>query len=104
MDKEELQQLRPKIAAFMESTVSGSKVIPAISASASAAFLSFSVQVGERNISVSESMAVLSRRSLLEMDNKKIIMVDHNEKSQAVDGIEEAEILEIIDHQLMKSS
>ena len=41
---------------------------------------------------------MLSRRSLLEMDNKKIIMVDHNETSQAVDGIEEAEILEIIDH------
>ena len=43
-------------------------------------------------------IGMLSRRSLLEMDNKKIIMVDHNEKSQAVDGIEEAEILEIIDH------
>ncbi len=41
---------------------------------------------------------MLSRRSLLDMDNKKIIMVDHNETSQAVDGIEEAEILEIIDH------
>ena len=41
---------------------------------------------------------MLSRRSLLSMDNKKIIMVDHNEKSQAVDGIEEAEIMEIIDH------
>lgn len=41
---------------------------------------------------------MLSRGSLLEMDNKKIIMVDHNEKSQAVDGIDEAEILEIIDH------
>ncbi|MBR5793506.1 MAG: putative manganese-dependent inorganic diphosphatase, partial [Anaerotignum sp.] len=41
---------------------------------------------------------MLSRRSLLDMDNKKIIMVDHNEMSQAVDGIEEAEILEIIDH------
>ena len=43
-------------------------------------------------------IGMLSRRSLLEMDNKKIIMVDHNEKSQAVDGIDEAEILEIIDH------
>lgn len=43
-------------------------------------------------------IGMLSRRSLLEMDNKKIIMVDHNEKSQAVDGIEEADILEIIDH------
>lgn len=46
---------------------------------------------------------MLSRRSLLEMDNKKIIMVDHNEKSQAVDGIEEAEILEIIDHHRLGS-
>ena len=41
---------------------------------------------------------MLSRRSLLDMTNKKIIMVDHNEKSQAVNGIEEAEVLEIIDH------
>mgnify|MGYP002513046312 FL=1 len=41
---------------------------------------------------------MLSRRSLLAQENKKIIMVDHNEMSQAVDGIEEAEILEIIDH------
>ena len=29
---------------------------------------------------------------------KKIILVDHNEKSQAVDGIDKAEIMEIIDH------
>ena len=29
---------------------------------------------------------------------KKVIQVDHNERSQAIDGIEEAEILEIIDH------
>ena len=35
---------------------------------------------------------MLSRRSLLNMDNKKIILVDHNEKGQAVDGIDEAEI------------
>lgn len=41
---------------------------------------------------------MLSRRSLLDTQSKKIIMVDHNEKSQAVDGIDEAEILEIIDH------
>ena len=30
--------------------------------------------------------------------NKKVILVDHNEISQSVDGIEEADILEIIDH------
>lgn len=41
---------------------------------------------------------MLSRSSLLAMGNKKIIMVDHNEMSQAVDGIEEAEVMEIIDH------
>ncbi len=46
---------------------------------------------------------MLSRRSLLSMKNKKIIMVDHNEKSQAVDGIEEAEIMEIIDHHRLGS-
>ena len=32
------------------------------------------------------------------MSPKKIILVDHNEKTQAVDGIDEAEVLEIIDH------
>lgn len=46
---------------------------------------------------------MLSRRSLLDMESKKIIMVDHNEKSQAVDGIEEAEILEVIDHHRLGS-
>ena len=46
---------------------------------------------------------MLSRRSLLNMDNKKIILVDHNEKGQAVDVIDEAEILEIIDHHRLGS-
>jgi manganese-dependent inorganic pyrophosphatase len=41
---------------------------------------------------------MLSRRYLIDMDRKKIILVDHNETSQAVDGIDDAEILEIIDH------
>lgn len=43
-------------------------------------------------------VGMISRRNLLGMERKKIILVDHNEKSQAVDGILEAEILEIIDH------
>ena len=46
---------------------------------------------------------MLSRRSLLNMDNKKIILVDHNEKGQAVDGIDEAKVLEIIDHHRLGS-
>ena len=36
--------------------------------------------------------------SFLNVSKKKVILVDHNEKNQAVDGIEEAEIVEIIDH------
>jgi len=43
-------------------------------------------------------VGLISRRNLLGSNRKKLILVDHNEKSQAVDGIEEAEILEIIDH------
>lgn len=46
---------------------------------------------------------MISRRNLLNMAKKKIILVDHNEKSQAVDGIENAEILEIIDHHRLGS-
>lgn len=41
---------------------------------------------------------MISRRSLMGARKKKLILVDHNERSQAVDGIEDAEILEIIDH------
>lgn len=41
---------------------------------------------------------MISRRSLLGARKKKLILVDHNEPSQSVDGIEEAELLEIIDH------
>lgn len=43
-------------------------------------------------------VGMISRRNLINADKKKIIMVDHNEKNQAVSGIEGAEILEIIDH------
>ena len=41
---------------------------------------------------------VVSRRNLLNLHKKQLILVDHNEKSQAVEGIDEAEVLEIIDH------
>ena len=43
-------------------------------------------------------VGMFSRRNLLNMSKKKLILVDHNEKTQAVDGIDQAEILEIIDH------
>jgi len=40
----------------------------------------------------------LSRTDLLNARPKRVVLVDHNEQSQAVDGIEEAELLGIIDH------
>ena len=48
-------------------------------------------------------IGTVSRRNLLNIRKKKIILVDHNEKSQAVDNIQEAEILEIIDHHRLGS-
>lgn len=43
-------------------------------------------------------IGMISRRNLLSARKRKLILVDHNERSQAVKGLEEAEILEIIDH------
>ncbi len=43
-------------------------------------------------------VGMISRRNVIGGTNKKVILVDHNEKSQAVDGLEEAQILEVIDH------
>ena len=41
---------------------------------------------------------MISRRNLLGARGKKVILVDHNEKNQTVEGIDYAEIKEIIDH------
>lgn len=43
-------------------------------------------------------IGMISRRNLLGAKGKSIILVDHNEKSQAVEGMESADIREIIDH------
>ena len=43
-------------------------------------------------------VGMVSNRNLLGAKQKQVILVDHNEKSQAIEGIEEANILEIIDH------
>ena len=48
-------------------------------------------------------LGMMSRRNLLNFKKKRLILVDHNEKSQAVDGIEDANILEIIDHHRLGS-
>lgn len=43
-------------------------------------------------------VGILSRYHLLRPRRKRVVLVDHNEASQSVPGLEEAEILEIIDH------
>lgn len=43
-------------------------------------------------------IGMISRRNLLGASKKGMILVDHNELGQAVDGLADAEILEIIDH------
>jgi manganese-dependent inorganic pyrophosphatase len=45
-----------------------------------------------------KAVGMLSRYHLLSRRRKRAILVDHNERSQTADGIEEAEIVEIIDH------
>ena len=55
-----------------------------------------------RNFPVLDSngavVGLISRRHVLDYKPKSVILVDHNEFSQTVDGINEANILEIIDH------
>ncbi len=48
-------------------------------------------------------VGMMSRRLLLKMQKKKVILVDHNERSQAVDNIDQANVLEIIDHHRLGS-
>lgn len=48
-------------------------------------------------------VGLISRRRLMDVNKKRVIMVDHNEKTQAVNGIEEAEVLELIDHHRLGS-
>lgn len=40
----------------------------------------------------------ISRYQVLTGERKKVVQVDHNERGQSIDGIEEAEIVEIVDH------
>ena len=54
-----------------------------------------------RNYPVVENghiVGLVSRDQLMVPERERVIMVDHNERGQAVEGIEEATILEIIDH------
>ena len=48
-------------------------------------------------------IGMISRRNFLGAKKKQLILVDHNEKNQAVNGADSAEILEIIDHHRLRT-
>ena len=48
-------------------------------------------------------IGMISRRNFLGAKKKQLILVDHNEKNQAVNGADNAEILEIIDHHRLRT-
>lgn len=56
-------------------------------------FRCYPVLDGEQKV-----VGTLSRYHLLRPRRKRVVLVDHNESAQAVPGLEQAEILEIIDH------
>ncbi|MGI6588581.1 MAG: putative manganese-dependent inorganic diphosphatase [Peptococcia bacterium] len=43
-------------------------------------------------------LGFVSRRHILSPNRKKVILVDHNEYAQSVEGLDEAEIIEVVDH------
>ncbi len=45
-----------------------------------------------------EVKGIISKRHILDIKKKQVILVDHNEQAQSAPGIEQAEILEIVDH------
>lgn len=50
-----------------------------------------------------EVLGSISRFNLLNLSGHDLILVDHNEKTQSIDGIETANVLEIIDHHRVQS-
>ena len=56
----------------------------------------FSADEGHEEIR--EFVGVVTRRCFIDRPSRRVIMVDHNEAEQSIRGIENAEILEIIDH------
>ena len=61
-----------------------------------------SIKLGFNNYPVVDNddncLGLIRITDIDEIDKKKVILVDHNESMQSVDGLDEAEILEIIDH------
>jgi manganese-dependent inorganic pyrophosphatase len=49
-------------------------------------------------------VGIVSKSDLLSPPKRKLVLVDHNEISQAVDGAEESDILEVVDHHRLGGS
>jgi len=64
----------------------------------SSGYLAFPVLDG-----AGETVGILSKTDFLKTVSRKLILVDHNELSQAVQGADEVEIIEIIDHHRLGS-
>ena len=47
---------------------------------------------------------MFSQRNLLDLERPSVILVDHNERDQAADGIRSTNIIEIIDHHRIDSA
>ncbi|MCR5653880.1 MAG: putative manganese-dependent inorganic diphosphatase [Ruminococcus sp.] len=48
-------------------------------------------------------LGMISQRNFLNIERQKVILVDHNEKGQAIDGIRSSEVVEVIDHHRIDS-
>ncbi len=58
----------------------------------------YGLQLEKRGYENEKAVGILTRYHLLKPRKKRVVLVDHNEVSQSVPGLEQAEILAIIDH------
>lgn len=65
-------------------------------------FQKYSIKFGHNNYPVVDAnnvcLGLLRLTDVKNINRKKVILVDHNESNQSIDGLDEAEILEIVDH------
>ncbi|MHB8070767.1 MAG: putative manganese-dependent inorganic diphosphatase [Candidatus Cryosericum sp.] len=85
------------VSAFMEGTVPLLSMTDTLER-AKKAVLDSSARCAVVLDSFHRPVNIVTRSDLIRFSRKKVVLVDHNETLQAVDGVEEADILEIIDH------
>jgi len=85
------------VSAFMEGTVPVLSMTDTLER-AKKAVLDSSARCAVVLDALHHPVNIVTRSDLIRFSRKKVVLVDHNETLQAVDGVEEADILEIIDH------